>query len=74
MRYLYELVDVSRSESIEESRAFPEFGECLYAASRRATRFPPNTLIRFDFYGPGGEHVVSMSVAALQQALRQRWS
>ena len=67
MGYLYELVDVSRNEVIDEFGYFSGLGECLDAAARRARRFPRNTLIRFDIYGPSaGEHVVSLSVGALQ--------
>ena len=66
MGYLYELVDVSRNEVLDEIGYFPDLGKCVDAAARRARRFPLNTLIRFEFYGPRYEHVVSMSVGALQ--------
>ena len=73
MGYVYELVDVSRNVVIDEIGYFSALGDCLDAAARRARRFPRNTLIRFDFYGPTpSEHIVSMTVGALQGRGRPR--
>jgi hypothetical protein len=74
MRYLVELRDVSTGRELDVLGYFVELSHAIGCAAYRAKRFPPNSLVRFDFYDVEGEHIFSSSADALASARRGgRW-
>ena len=71
MGYTVELRDISTGRELDMLGLFAQLSDAIECATVRARRFPPNSLVRFDFYSADG-HVFSASVTALLERGR-RW-